>query len=84
MSSGSDTLQINVGPDGMLGFIYDDDLNALLGLGSAELRRASHVEPIDGKWYADLSPVRGPMLGPFALRAEALRAEVDWLHAHGY
>jgi len=30
-------------------------------------------------WFADLSPVAGPVLGPFACRDEALAAEVAWL-----
>jgi hypothetical protein len=59
--------------------IYSEDL-PLLELGSLTIRRASHVEPTaDGQWQADLSPVSGPVLGPFGLRSEALKAEVEWL-----
>ena len=33
----------------------------------SRIRRASHVEPDEaGRWWADLSPVGGPRLGPFA------------------
>jgi hypothetical protein len=47
------------------------------------IRRASHVEPDDdGQWWADLSPVNGPHLGPFAKRSEALTAESSWLEQH--
>jgi len=55
----------------------------LLAQGSATIRRVSSVEPTpDGKgWTADLFPV-GPALGPFKLREEALKAEVDWLDTH--
>jgi len=35
------------------------------------------------KWWADLAPVVGPVLGPFETREEALRAELEWLHANG-
>ena len=52
----------------------------LAALGSLTIERASHVEPTRaGQWQADLTPVSGPVLGPFAHRSEALTAEVDWL-----
>ena len=52
-------------------------------LGKLRIQRGSHVEPDqEGQWMADLSPVDGPKLGPFATRSEALRAEVAWLHKH--
>ncbi len=52
-------------------------------LGRPRIRRASTVEPDrDGRWHADLGPVFGPVLGPFAARSEALDAEVAWLEAH--
>ena len=52
----------------------------LAALGELAIRRAGHVEPDGaGNWFADLSPVGGPRLGPFRLRSEALRAEEDWL-----
>lgn len=35
-----------------------------------------------GKWWADLLPVGGPVLGPFDKRQEALDAETEWLRAH--
>lgn len=31
------------------------------------------------KWWADLLPVGGPVLGPYNTNTEALQAEVDWL-----
>lgn len=81
---------INITPDGVLHFLYDDALTVLMGVGKATVKRASHVEPCDAHdehgnklgrvvWYADMSPVRGPTLGPFDLREEALAAEVAWL-----
>jgi hypothetical protein len=36
----------------------------------------------NGRWWADLSPVAGPKLGPFTKRSEALHAEVEWLRHH--
>lgn len=34
------------------------------------------------KWWADLLPVDGPVLGPFDTNTEALEAEVVWLKEH--
>ena len=59
--------------------IYTDELS-LSDLGELSISRASHVEPDSvGRWRADLSPVGGPLLGPFVKRTEALAAEVEWL-----
>ena len=56
---------------------------ALHALGPVAITRASHVEPdSQGRWLADLSPVGGPVLGPFEKRSEALEAEVAWLEAN--
>jgi hypothetical protein len=68
--------------------VADDSLRSLdTSLGTVHIQRASHVEPQptdDGsiQWTADLSPVGGPLLGPFLLRADALEAEHQWLDAH--
>ena len=41
------------------------------------------LEPDDaGQWWADLSPVHGPRLGPFGVRSQALDAERLWLETH--
>jgi hypothetical protein len=68
---------------GTITLIYADDLQAVMETGTVTIRRASHVEPMDGGamgwWSADLSPVGGPVLGPFKTRAEALAAEVEYL-----
>ena len=68
---------------GCLRTIYSDDVLELIRQGEARISRASHVEPDDsGQWTADLSPVGGPILGPYDLRETALQAEVAWLKAH--
>ena len=61
---------ITVGRDGSMRFIYDDNLRRLLDHGHAAVRRASHVEPGDPargqhplRWYADLRPSGGEVLG---------------------
>jgi hypothetical protein len=43
---------------------------------------ASGEPDASGQWLADLAPVSGPILGPFAQRSEALAAESDWLARH--
>ena len=68
--------------DGSVQCVYDETVD-LGSLGPLTIRRASHVEPdADGCWLADLSPVDGPMLGPFATRSTALDAEKHWLTTH--
>ena len=48
-----------------------------------EIFRASTVEPDgEGRWHADLRPMLGPVLRPFAHRSEALSAEVAWLEQY--
>ena len=69
--------------DGNLKTIYSDDAADLIALvGEATITRASHVEPGNGGWMVDMAPVGGPTFGPFALRADALAAEVAWLQAN--
>lgn len=59
--------------------VYAEDID-LSTLGKLAVQRGSHVEPTpDAQWTADMSPVGGPILGPFLLRSEAITAERDWL-----
>lgn len=75
-------MNLIVQPDGTVEFIYDDAID-LAGLGRLTIARASHVEPTPtGQWTADLSPVSGPVLGPFRTRTAALQAERIWLEEH--
>ena len=72
-------MQIIIRPDGNAKCLYGEELNLHL-LGRLEIQRGSHVEPTeDGFWTADLSPVGGPVLGPFEDRSAALFAERVWL-----
>jgi len=75
-------MQIIITPGGEGRCIYDETID-LAALGNPAISRASHVEPDQqGRWWADLSPVRGPLLGPFHRRGEALIAEREWLETH--
>ena len=75
-----DEVTLTVEEDGRLRFVYDDDLVDLLDEGDSTVRRASHVEPGEGGWYADMTPSDGgPVLGPYRLRCDALTAELAWL-----
>lgn len=93
-----DCIDVWIGEDGGVQCIYSDDVAILFETGEAIVARASHVEPhARGGWFADMSPVGGPVLGkngaigdvdvtwndvePFKTRAEALAAEVAWLRA---
>jgi len=82
----SSQFKLKIAPDGSLTAIYSDELSDLLHEGEATVQRVSHVEPVNQNgstaWRADLSPVEGPVLGPFPLRAQALAAEVRWLEEH--
>ena len=74
-------MQLVIAQDGTTHCIYTEDLD-LHALGQLTISRGSHVEPDEqGQWWADMSPVSGPRLGPFVRRSEALEAEVAWLEA---
>jgi hypothetical protein len=73
-------MDLVVSSSGQVHCIYDELID-LSTLGTLAIRRASHVEPDDhGRWWADLKPVDGPILGPFSLRSDALAAERHWLN----
>ena len=75
-------MQLVITATGTVRCVYDETI-ALSSLGHVEITRGSHVEPdAAGHWQADLSPVGGPMLGPFLHRSAALAAEHDWLETH--
>jgi len=76
-------MQLIVEPNGALRCVYGEMID-LSALGSPSVSRASHVEPDQhGRWFADLSPVDGPKLGPFDRRSDAaLAAESAWLEAN--
>jgi hypothetical protein len=64
--------------------VYDDALaDTLRALGPYSVARASYVEPVGTGWTADMAPCGGPLLldngNPFRLRADALRAEREWI-----
>ena len=73
-------MQIVIKPSGIFIGIYSDSFD-YSEFGRPQIRRASHVEPTDnGRWTVDMTPVDGPVLGPFDKRSEALDAEIEWLN----
>ncbi len=75
-------IELIVTSAGCVRCVYNESID-LAKLGAMGVRRGSHVEPNKyGQWTADLSPVGGPVLGPFLRRSEALDAEVRWLQSH--
>ncbi|GDY07011.1 hypothetical protein LBMAG52_04970 [Planctomycetia bacterium] len=75
-------MQLVIDPAGDVRCLYDEAL-PLAEFGRLTIARGSHVEPTAvGLWTAELSPVGGPLLGPFATRSAALIAEREWLEAH--
>jgi hypothetical protein len=75
-------MQLVIKPNGALRCIYGEEID-LHALGRPSVSRASHVEPDrHGRWFADMSPVDGPNLGPFDQRSDALTAESSWLEAN--
>jgi len=75
-------MQLVIDRQGTVRCLYAELID-LTSLGKLSIRRASHVEPDEvGWWWADLSPLGGPFLGPYSLRSQALDAERDWLEAN--
>jgi hypothetical protein len=75
-------MQLVIDPQGTVRCVYAETIDLSL-LGSLSIRRASHVEPDgQGRWWANLSPIGGPLLGPFTARSLALAAEHAWLESH--
>ncbi len=75
-------MQFIILPTGEIRCTYAEVID-LMQLGQLSVQRASHVEPdTTGRWFADLSLVAGPVLGPFDRRSDALAAEHAWLEVH--
>lgn len=41
------------------------------------------LQAFPNSWWADLTPVNGPVFGPYATNTEALAAELKWLDDNG-
>jgi hypothetical protein len=75
-------MQLVIEPGGVVRCIYSEVID-LAALGSPAISRASLVEPDQqGRWWADMGPMDGPVLGPFQVRSEALASEHAWLECH--
>lgn len=75
-------MELLIEPAGRIRCLYGEAID-LHQLGDLTIRRGSFVEPVDqAVWQCDLSPVAGPVLGPYPSRSAALAAEVAWLSKH--
>ena len=75
-------MDLVIDPRGGIRCLYDEAID-LAALGKVSAIRASHVEPdAVSQWWADLTPVSGPRLGPYLRRSQALDAERNWLAQH--
>jgi hypothetical protein len=77
-------MKLVISPAGQVRCVYSQGID-LSVLGAVSTQRGSHVEVDErNQWWADLSPVNGPRLGPFpfACRNQALDAERAWLETH--
>jgi hypothetical protein len=75
-------MDLVIDPQGGIRCLYGEAID-LAALGTLSVIRASHVEPdAASQWWADLTPVAGPRLGPFLRRSQALDAERNWLAQH--
>ena len=75
-------MKLLISPQGTVHCVYSEAID-LATIGRLAISRGSYVEPnAAGQWLGDLSPVNGPLLGPFAQRSAALEAEMDWLEQH--
>ncbi|QDU73745.1 hypothetical protein Pan97_07440 [Bremerella volcania] len=75
-------MELLIEVSGCIRCVYDEQIS-LASLGEVTIQRGSHVEPTtEGNWIADLTPVDGPVLGPFSERSQAIAAEVRWLQRY--
>ncbi|MCA9017725.1 MAG: hypothetical protein KDA77_20545 [Planctomycetaceae bacterium] len=75
-------MKLLISPLGTVHCVYSEAFD-LATLGRLAISRGSYVEPnAAGQWLVDLSPVNGPLLGPFVQRSAALKSETDWLEQH--
>lgn len=80
-------VRLKVDTTGKVTGIYSDDYDFDVHGENKKIRRASEVEPnAEGQWEADMSLLGaehvGVILGPFAQRAEAINAEVEYIAKH--
>lgn len=68
----------HVEPTASLSESTKDWLACFARLGNSEHYKGQPELP-KNKWWADMQPVGGPVLGPFDTRDEALEKEVEWL-----
>jgi hypothetical protein len=72
-------MELVVETRGTLRCMYGEEID-LAAIGRLTIVRGSFVEPDSkGHWITDLSPINGPILGPFMSRSIALAVERSWI-----
>ena len=75
-------MELVVETRGTLRCMYSEAID-LATIGRLSIVRGSVVEPdSEGHWITDLSPINGPILGPFLSRSIALAVERSWIEDH--
>ena len=82
MSRVGETAELIIGLGGTVRMIHTEPIEPH-ALVDPTIVRGSPVEPDQsGFWWADLSPCKGPKLGPYAIRSRAIEAEIAWLREY--
>ncbi len=79
MSKAGETAELIIGLGGNVRMIYSELIEPH-AFGEPRIERVSFAEPDqNGFWWATLTPVNGPRLGPYLMRSKAVEAEIAWL-----
>ena len=73
MSRVGETAEMIIGLGGNVRMIYSELIEPH-AFGEPTIERDQN-----GFWWADLTPVNGPRLGPYHMRSKAIEAEIAWL-----
>jgi hypothetical protein len=82
-SEHAESLLVNLGDIQIRRVSHVEPTDSLSEEALAWLRQNLDGEILPNSWWADLTPVEGPVLGPYDTRDYALTMELTWLKKHG-